>query len=151
MVWRYQRSNQHPKSKKDIQHNDQKKRDKRKNNDIQNTSNSQNKRDKQWWTKQSAYNLRCSDVNYGCCIMKWTYFRVIIRSVKDFFLLLNVILNTISIIYIFPEYPVKTNCHEQTFLCTTISTKIAYIIEVLIGSDCTGRCKSKLTTTAKQQ
>jgi hypothetical protein len=37
------------------------------------------------------------------------------------FLLLNVILNTISIIYIFPEYPVKTNCHEHTFLCTIIS------------------------------
>jgi len=33
---------------------------------------------------------------------------------------LNVIFNTISIIYIFPEYPVKMNCHEHAFLCTVV-------------------------------
>ena len=34
--WRHQRGNQNPKSKKDRQHNDQKKKDKRINNDQQN-------------------------------------------------------------------------------------------------------------------
>ena len=56
---------------------------------------------------------------------------------KGFFLLLNVILNTISIIYIFQEYQVKPKSHEHTFLC------IEFKLEALIGSDCTGRCKSK--------
>ena len=61
--------------------------------------------------------LMCSAVNYRCCIMIWKYVRVIIRSV------INIIFNAISINYIFPEYPVKTNCHEQTFFCNVVSNR----------------------------
>ena len=131
MVWRYQRSNQHPKSKKNIQHNDRKKKDKRINNDIQDTSNSQNKRDKQWWTKQSAYDLRCSDVNYGCCIMKWTYFRVIIRSVKDFFFYYWMSFWTLFQLFIF---------FQSTQWKRTATNKLSYVLLYRIDNPIERNC-----------
>ena len=60
--------------------------------------------------------------------MRLKDFRVIIRSVKASFLfiLLNVILNTMSINYIIPEYQVKTNCQEQTFLYIVVWNRLPH-------------------------
>ena len=84
--------------------------------------------------------------------MIWKCFRVIIRPVKDFYYWMS--FWTLFQLFIFFQSiqwkRTATNTLSYVLLYQIApSTKIAYKLEVFIGSDCTGRCKSKLTMQSR--
>ena len=71
------------KLKKDRKHKDQNIEDKRKNNDLQNTT--QETKDRATRTLlRSRVGFMGSGGYYGCCMTRWKYFLIIIRSVAFF-------------------------------------------------------------------